>query len=308
MDKNIVESANYLNCINEIDSAVFEILYSNDGYMTQEGQNAVLEFKNLDSKFENSVSKILLNNSYGAVENIIDEKRQEFFLVAKCHLEEQFNVWFDEIYQNFIKNCLFWASINKTKPEIIQKYYQAALRTSLWFCEIKKFTDSQKQTLLDNLKQNFLNTLNNDIENESQKCPIFSSKEVFLKLWDILTSDICEFLNLDITKYSLNLSLADLNYFQSIQNKLKTSARIDIEDEVSMINSALYKLNLKDETRFEFIKDIKDEFSNQKITDIDSKLKLISRRMKIFSSGSKGMKNDYFTSQFALLSEKPDNI
>jgi len=292
---NLVKNAYYFDFINNLDNLVFNLLYSdNSGYILKSSKDAIENVQEIISKYDYEASKLEKNCNFEQMESAIKEKKKELIFEIQKHYQKQLKIWIDEIYKTAHDNCLLAISVNKNNPFLINKNCKKLFDTLNFLFELEKPTEKEKTLILNKLKNEINFAINSKETDYLEKNPALKTKaDYFLKLQNLIVENEEEFLKLDLRQFQQELSIKDLNYFQRIKNELQTCKNTKIKDEIRLIQCAINILNLKtDEEKYEFIKNVNNDFENNKKDQNDtSKIEIVKRRMELCQNGLKYYKN-----------------
>lgn len=303
MKSNIAKSISYLELVNNITSLVNNLLYSQEnGYCNWGAKDAVLNFENVVKKFDSEVLKLTKNINYSDVENVIKTKKLNLIKEIQKHYESQIMLWADQVFDAYVDNSLFELSIHKTKSEEI---YNQLIRAGNWLCEVKKISKDEQKAIFDDIALKFNDVLkSNDNDYLPLNAPKKSNADEFCALWDLILDDLEGFLSQNFSLYQTKLTTEDINYFENIKLRLLSSKKTLVQDEINLIASALdvAKINAF-ESKYNFIKQVNFDFiafmEQHKMITEEDKIRLINRRVELFSDKSKKSKN-YFKQLFTF--------
>ncbi len=309
--QNCVKSISYLEFINNLDSAFYDLLYSSkNGYINLHSKNAVNDFCSYIEKFDAEISKISQNIDCAQLGAIIDNKKQEFVEELNKHYLEEVKVWAQDVFEDLIQNVLFYAGLNKDNSKNLDAAYNRALSSIGWFCGISGLDNKDKNLLVENFNKDFKDALNSSFsdfipKNRTNK----TNPSMFLKLFNMYRKNYDNFMSIDFQTTLDGISTEDLTYFNSLKIKSSSSEKNIKDDEIDLINCAISLLNLKtDNNKYEFIKLLLRDFdnffkSNKKITE-DDKILLVKRRMELYKDNSdKKQDYKYYRKKLTSLSE-----
>lgn len=287
---NILLATNYLEFLNQIDSLVWELLYSpNNGYTLLSSKQAVLEAQQVVEKYDYESLKIAKKTDFENAQSVIKEKRAELIAQIDKHYQKEALVWADNVYQDLIENCLLCVSINKNNKESVDKLYNRALCAISWIKEVKGLNEQEQNALVEKFNDEFYATLySNDEDNLPNQSPKNSDETLFLEIRSLILDDEEAFLALDLNNIARDLNQADILFFTKIKNDFATYKKTSVKDEIMLINTAIKILNLQNNRdKYLFIKQIEDDFSlflitNKKLNEED-KLTLVKRRMNLYT-------------------------
>ena len=125
-----------------------------------------------------------------------------------------------------------------------------------------------------------------------------TSPEIFMEFFNLASSKPDEFILANLLDKNDVISKEDLAILNKIREKLKTQKRTLQIDELKMINCAIDLISLKkNEEKYQFIKEVENDFSNNQLKNQEiseeEKIKILKRRMQIFSENTKN-KNNYY--------------
>ena len=295
--KNIVESASYIEIVNMLDSLVFELLYSKEGYLTLTLKTALDEAQNVIAKYDYEASKIIKDNDFKNIDDVVKDKRQELIAKIQEHYSKEAMNWAFSVYQNMVDNCIFCASINKDDKQTVDKFYNRALSAISWICEVKEFDEIGKNAILDEINLQFQEALADDDSQYLPKGNLINSDEIlFMQLRSLITQDLERFLRADFNNFSNELTKEDISYFQKTKNELQTNKKTSVVDDIILENTAIEILGLEnDKAKYAFLKQVRDDFSNNKDLNEDNKISIVKRRIKLFSdTQNKSLLSKYY--------------
>lgn len=295
--KNVVESASYIEIVNMLDSLVFELLYSKEGYLTLTLKTALDEAQNVIAKYDYESSKIIKDNDFKNIDDVVKDKRQELIEKIQEHYSKEAMNWAFSVYQNMVDNCIFCASINKDDKKLVDKFYNRALSAISWICEVKEFDEIDKNAILDEINLQFQEALQGDDSQYLPKSKLLNSDEIlFMQLRSLITQDLERFLRADFNNFSNELTKEDISYFQKTKNELQTNKRTSVVDDIILENTAIEILGLEnDKSKYAFLKQVRDDFLNNKDLNEDNKISIVKRRIKLFSdTQNKNMLSKYY--------------
>lgn len=304
--QNIISNISYLECVNNINSLINELLYSPDnGYIYLKSKDAIENFEKVIENFEYEVSKIIKKYSFNDSQKYINFKKNELIQVMRKHYNEQIPIWASEVFDILIDNLMFKISVDKNQSEIIWNYLLQAIE---WVSDVKKMDNYSKNLLTMEIKKEFLTNLKSNNPDLIQKTnPKNSDVGEFFRLWNLILDNEEEFISLDFSQFSTKLSNLDIRYFENIKTKLKTYKKTAQIDEINLIKSAFELLGLKEETlKYKFVSKINDDFFNtleqKKVLLEQDKIELIKRRIALFQDEKNGSL-DYFKNLITSSSE-----
>ena len=287
-ENNLVVSIYYLEFINNLDKLLWELLYSNDGYINLTSKQAILEADKVIERFDFEANKLRKEVDFEKADLIIEEKRDELTKIVKDHYKKQAVIWANDIYENMLDNCLLNVTLYKTNPDMVDKIYNRTLSAAGWISEINKFSNEDKQTLIDVLNKEFKNALNSkDVDYLPNLKAEKSDPKLFVELRELILTDENKFISTDFNRFNTELIEDDIKYLNKIKNDLNTFKKVAIKDDVFLVNSAITLLKLKTfEDKYKFIKEVDGDitlflFKNKAITEKD-KVEIIKRRMQLF--------------------------
>ena len=287
-ENNLVVSIYYLEFINNLDKLLWELLYSNDGYINLTSKQAIVEADKVIEKFDFEANKLRKEVDFEKADLIIEEKREELTKIVKEHYKKQAVIWANDIYENMLDNCLLNVTLYKTNPEMVDKIYNRTLSAAGWISEVNKFSNEDKQTLIDVLNKEFKSAINSkDIDYLPNLKAEKSDPKLFIELRELILTNEDEFISTEFERFDSNLIEDDIKYFNKIKNDMKTFKKTAIKDDVFLINSALNMLKLKTfDEKYKFIKEVDGDitlflFKNKAIAEKD-KIEIIKRRMQLF--------------------------
>jgi len=287
-ENNIVISTCYLEFINNLDNLLWELLYSQSGYMNLKSKEAVIEANKILERFDFEANKLKKDVDFEKADEIIEEKREEFIEIVKNHYQKQAVIWANDIYENLLDNCLLNVTLHKNNPDMVDKIYNRALSGVSWISEVNKFSAEDKKILSDILNKEFKNALNSK---DSDFVPLLkaekSDPKLFVELRELVLKDENKFVSADFEKFSSNLAQDDILFLNKIKNDLKTFKRTSAKDDILMINSAINLLKLRNfEDKYKFIKEVDGDIniflSKNKSIDEKDKIEIIKRRLQLF--------------------------
>ena len=287
-ENNLVASIYYLEFINKLDKLLWELLYSENGYINLSSKEAVVEADKVIERFDFEANKLRKDVDFDKADLIIDEKRAEFASIVKEHYQKQAVVWANDIYENMLDNSLLNVTLHKNNPNMVDKIYNRALSSAGWISEVNKFSEEDKKALFDILNKEFKSAINSK---DSDYLPSMkadkSDPKLFLELREQILKNDIEFVSTNFEKFTSNLTDDDIRYLNKAKNDLKTFKKMSVKDEVLLINSAINILKLKTfEEKYKFIKEVDGDlsfflFRNKSINEKD-KIEIIKRRMYLF--------------------------
>ena len=295
--QNVLSSINYLEFINNVNSAINELLYSPDnGYVYQKSKDAIENFEKTIEKFEYKVSKIIKKYNFNDSQKFINFKKNDLIQIMKKHYNEQIPIWANEVFDVLVDNFMFKLSVDKEQPDIIWKHILQAID---WVSSVKSMDDDSKKLLISEIRKEFIENLNLKSSDFIQKNnPEKSNIAEFFRLWNMILENEEEFKNLDFSQFNSKLSNLDIKYFENIKTKLKTYKKTAQIDEINLIKSAIELLQLNDDNlKYEFISKVNDDFlnaieCNKNLLEQD-KITIIKRRIALFQD-SENKTLDYF--------------
>lgn len=295
--QNVLSSINYLEFINNVNSAINELLYSPDnGYVYQKSKDAIENFEKTIEKFEYKVSKIIKKYNFNDSQKFINFKKNDLIQIMKKHYNEQIPIWANEVFDVLVDNFMFKLSVDKEQPDIIWKHILQAID---WVSSVRRMEDDSKKLLISEIRKEFIENLNLKTSDFIQKNnPEKSNIAEFFRLWNMILENEEEFKNLDFSQFNSKLSNLDIKYFENIKTKLKTYKKTAQIDEINLIKSAIELLQLNDDNlKYEFISKVNDDFlnaieCNKNLLEQD-KITIIKRRITLFQD-SENKTLDYF--------------
>ena len=287
-ENNLVISVYYLEFINNLDKLLWELLYSDNGYINLTSKEAIVEAQKIVERFDFEANKLRKDVDFDKADLIIEEKREEFVEIVKNHYQKQAVIWANDIYENMLDNCLLNVTLHKNNTEMVDKIYNRALSSASWISEVNHFSAEDKKTLFDVLNREFKDAVNSKDDDyiPSTKAEK-SDPKLFIELRDYILPQEDKFMSVDFEKLDNSLIDDDIKYLNKIKNDLKTFKRTAIKDEILLVNCAVNLLKLKTfEDKYKFIKEVDGDinvflFKNKKIEEKD-KVEIIKRRIQLF--------------------------
>lgn len=300
MENNkILDSILYLNFINEINSLAKELLYGANGFCYLKSINAIKSKKATVEKFNFEANKIKNSLNFSDTSNYIGLKFNDFMEVIEKHYSNELLVWAQDVFDELSQNYLFEVSLNKNKASEI---YASLMNLILWLAKIKNLSKNKILQIQNKYKNLFEDSLNSSFDSYLvQKQELKTSLDDFFNLWNLILEDFEKFIQEDFNEFVL--SNEDAKYFEGLKRKLSTYKKVEIIDEILLINSAFNYFKIKDNSeKYELIKTFNSDFilfieKNKSIEELD-KIELIKRRIALFKE-RKNKVSSYFTAQFS---------
>ena len=289
---DIIKSANYIDTVNKIDNLINELLYSQEiGYINMTPEEAVQNAQSIIDKFNYESDKIIKESNLSNCSDLIKNKKDELIKTVKNQYEKQAVLWAREVFNHSIDNLILKLAVNKNNPDDTEKVYCEIHYLINWLTEAEKLTQEEKNALLNEINSSVQNVLNTPDENYIQNdSPLVSDENLFMEFFNLISSDINSFLAIDFNNYKLRLTNSDIAYFQTLKNRLNIN-KTEVIDEINLENYALKLLNLKTNSeKYEFIKEIIDDFSLNKNSKPEDKIPVVKRRLELFKN-----KESYFS-------------
>lgn len=283
--KSIVASITCLDFVNKINSLCNDLLYSpNDGYIYTKSVQAInLRDKVLETySFESN--KLLAEFGFSDENDLIQKKKEELQKVIDKHYRLQLPIWAKEVFDELIEHNFFELSINKTKANEIYNSINSAI---LWLANIKKMPEADILDVKNKYDKKFNQILNSSDDDYIPDMTVKKTNvDTFLNLWDLLLKNYDDFIGYNFDNDKDELSDDDYKYFTYLKNRLITYKKNEILDEVLLIESAVNKLELAKQQKYDFIKAINNDFlcslEKNKTLQENDKIQLIKRRILLF--------------------------
>lgn len=281
---DILKSAQYYNFVDKINSLSNELLYGKSGYLLLKSFEAIKNKDVFVQKFNFEANKIKNEYNYSDSLNYVDFKKKSFISSLEKHFQDELYVWIDEIYENLCENYLLELSINKTLAQEIFSILSDILN---WYCSIKNIDDSKINDIKKQLNLKFQSALKSqDIDYLNSLEQVQTKPKVFIDLWKKILNSPDEFVDLNLNQFLDDLSKNDINFFNSIKQKLFSFKREVVLDEINLIEFMLseFKIDSFDE-KYQIIQSIYRDFSVKQIENKtlseEDKIKIIKRRLEI---------------------------
>ncbi len=300
---DLLTTVSYLEFVNNVDNLVFELLYSSkDGYTGLLSKNAVMSAKDYFERFNHEAEKLKKNIDFDCADKIIDEKRNNLIKQMKKHYDTQILRWADEVYQNVLESCFLQAAVFKDDKNMCDKIYAKILSCISWICNVHNYSDDKMSRMISLNINKFNDALNTQDKDYIPKVPSQKTNPAFyLELRNLILTDKDKFLSVDFNSLDEKLNSEDIQQFNRIKRDIQTSKVNSIKDDILLINSAIDVLKIKkDEDKYNFIKLIRNDFSNfnDEKLDEEGKIEIIKRRMQLFKNSlNNDAVSDYFKSK-----------
>lgn len=300
---DLLTTVSYLEFVNSVDNLVFDLLYSSkDGYTGLLSKNAVMSAKDYLDKFNHEAEKFKKNTDFDSADKVIEEKRSNLIMQMKKHYDTQILCWADEVYQNLLENCFLQASVFKSDKNLCDKIYAKILSCISWICNVHNYSDDKMSRMISINIDKFNKALNSDDKDYIPKASVQKTNPSFyLELRNLILKDKNKFLSVDFNSLDEKLNNDDIQQFNRIKRDIQTSKVNSIKDDILLINSAIDVLKIKkDEDKYNFIKLIRNDFSNfnDEKLDEEGKIEIVKRRMQLFKNSlNNDAVSDYFKSK-----------
>ena len=300
---DLLTTVSYLEFVNNVDNLVFDLLYSSkDGYTGLLSKNAVMSAKDYFERFNHEAEKLKKNIDFDCADKIIDEKRNNLIKQMKKHYDTQILSWADEVYQNVLESCFLQAAVFKDDKNMCDKIYAKILSCISWICNVHNYSDDKMSRMISLNINKFNDALNTQDKDYIPKVPLQKTNPAFyLELRSLILTDKDKFLSVDFNSLDEKLNSEDIQQFNRIKRDIQTSKVNSIKDDILLINSAIDVLKIKkDEDKYNFIKLIRNDFSNfnDEKLDEEGKIEIIKRRMQLFKNSlNNDAVSDYFKSK-----------
>ncbi len=284
--QNIINSVGFIEVINKIDNVINELLYSeNSGFINLTSKDALDNSQKVLEKFNFEADKILKESSFSNLNEIINEKREEFLYQIQKHCTKEVQTWVDEVFNNMVDNCLLNISINLDNKELLEKNQNRIFSAIDWISKIKNYSRDEKNKLISSLNGKLKKALNSkDIDFVEKDNPYNSDYKLYFELRNLITTNTKKFLELDFNDFKLKLSAKDILYFQKIQSRLNSN-KTSVLDEINLVDYAIKSLNLADENKkYELINNIQDDFNLIKDNNYQEMIEKVKNRIEKFKN------------------------
>ncbi len=296
MFKNALNSVACVEFVNKIDSLANELLFSQNGFIYLKSKNAFISRQFFIDKFLYEANKLKNELNFSDSNNYIATVKKRFEVILNKHCSSQFYIWAYDVFDEFVENSLFSLSLNKKNVDFIRLKLSNALD---WFASVVKLNDDKKTIIKKQIENKLSSTLNSsDMDYYPKQIEDITNPNDFIKIWELICDDISNVANIDLLSDEFKLSQDDVKYFQNFQNKLNGHKRTSLCDEIMLINTAIEYLKIADNAdKYEFIKSLNNDFINHleanKILNEEDKIKLVKRRISLFSDKKSDTSNYY---------------
>ena len=289
--KDIILSSNYLDVINKIDSLIFEITYGENGYLALTSKGALEEYSKVVEKYKYEIEKITKYKDIKILEEVIKSKEEYFFNLLKEHYNKQAIIWAQDVYDDLITNAKISISLNKDDTRNFIECLNIGKKATTWICQIKNLSLKDEEKIFEKFLNDCKATMNSQDSDFIPKIKhVKTSPEIFMEFFNLASSKPDEFILANLLDKNDVISKEDLAILNKIREKLKTQKRTLQIDELKMINCAIDLISLKkNEEKYDFSN---NQLKNQEISE-EEKIKILKRRMQIFSENTKN-KNNYY--------------
>ncbi len=295
--QEILVTTNYVETINKFDNLINELLYSNDnGYINFTSKDALDNAQKVIDKFNYESDKISKESKIDNVDSIIASKRDELITEVKRHYEKEIRNWAYSTFDDAINNCILKASIYSDDKEKINSITGNILGNVCWISAIYDFAEEEKQNILNNINKRLDFAIkSHDADYIEKPAPNISDCETYLKIRDLIKTNLNQFLNLDLGQFKFKLSSKDVAYLNRLKNLLKTNQNTAV-DEINLIDYSVELSGIKEtENRYNLISEIQDDILSIENDTEQEKVKIIKRRIAIFKD-----KDSYYKKLFCL--------
>ncbi len=284
--KTVIKSTDYIEFINCLDDLINELLYSQEsGYLKLTSKEALIKAQNILERYNFEADKLSKQYNLEDYENVIEQKRNELTKEIKRHYLSQVKKWSNEVFLKNINNNILRLSVYKNSIDEKSRIYDNIRCCALWYSNVNDLSQEEKKELFSLLNTKFNDALNsNDSDYIYKLNPEKSDFNTYFEIWDLISSNIIEFLKLDFSIFKEKLSSIDINYFIKLQNSAKIN-KYDVLDEINIINFALKKANIENVSdKYDFINQIQYDLSNKKIESDEQKAEIIKKRIRLFKN------------------------